>query len=41
MLSKKLNNNIFDNENNNINNKEMSNEKDKIELSNNINIIWN
>ena len=39
MLSKKLNNNIFDNEKNNINNKEMSelsNEKDKIELSNNV-----
>ena len=48
MLSKKLNNNIFDNEENNINNKEMSKlsnenenenesyEKDKIELSNNV-----
>jgi type I restriction enzyme S subunit len=36
MLSKKLNNNISDNEDNDINNKEMSNEKDKIELSNNV-----
>ena len=44
MLSKKLNNNISDNEENNINNKEMSElsnekesyEKDKIELSNNV-----
>ena len=44
MLSKKLNNNISDDEDNNINNKKMSElsnekelyEKDKIELSNNV-----
>ena len=35
-INKKLNNNISDNEENNINNKEMSYEKDKIELSNNV-----